>query len=284
MKNICAYLVCIICIQLFSLNISKAQSVTGDLSVLKAPATAINIDGNLKEWGDSLQYFNAELNTRYAITNDKENLYFAIRIDDPTEAARVLKAGISFGVDPKGKKKAVYTITFPVNTQQAAKPYQPNMGELTQADRDELHRQIITSLRGIKVEGFKDIEGDMITTSNTYGIKTAIDYDAKGSLVCEAAIPFKFLPGDNNPKTEWNFNIKVNGVTNSTGNRDDGDIKTNLGGKSMGGGGRGGGMGGSRGGRGGSTGGLQPTSGTNGAGALSKSIDFSGKFRLAGVQ
>jgi esterase/lipase superfamily enzyme len=46
----------------------------------------------------------------------------------------------------------------------------------------------------------------MITTSNTYGIKAAIDYDAKGSLVCEAAIPFKFLPGDNNPDL-WHMNI-----------------------------------------------------------------------------
>jgi len=288
MKNISPYLSFIIAAQLFIAVASSAQSVTGDLSVLKPPPGSIAIDGDLKDWGDSLQYYNAESNTRYVLSNDKENLYFAIRIDNPSEIARVLRAGITLGVDPKGKKKSVYNITFPVNTQivNTTKPTDQGMGEITQADRDELHREIITSLRGIKVEGFKDIEGDMITTSNSYGIKTAIDYDAKGYLVCEAAIPLKFFNLDDHSKSAWVFDIKINGVVNQAAQKSsDNDISNNLGGGrggSMGGGGGRGGMGGGgRGGKGGAGG--TSTANTNG-GALSKSVDFSGKFYLAPAQ
>lgn len=290
MKNICPYFACNLAVLLLLFTAANAQSVSGELSILKAPSSAITIDGDLKDWGDSLQYFNAECNARYALSNNKENLYFAIRIDDPSEATRILKSGITLGVDPKGKKKPSYAITFPLNTQLTGSSklaQQDNFNEITQADRDELHREIITTLRGIKVEGFKDIEGDMITTSNTYGIKTAIDYDTKGDLVCEAAIPLKFFHLEDHSKTEWTFDIKINGVSNPIANRTSGDSNTS----SMGGGGRGGmggggrgGMGGgamgARGGRGG-TGGGQSAANHNDSGILSKSVDFSGKFYLA---
>jgi len=284
MKNICPYLICIITAQLFIIVSSSAQSVTGDLSVLRTPPGNISIDGDLKDWGDSLQYYNAESNTRYVLSNDKQNLYFAIKINNPTEIARVLRAGITLGVDPKGKKKSVYNITFPVNTQlvNTAKSADQGLGEITQTDRDELHKQILTSLRGIRVEGFKDIESDMITTSNSYGIKTAIDYDANGNLVCEAAIPLKFFNLDDRSKTAWIFDIKINGVVNPAVQKSsDNDISSNLGGRGGMGGGRGG-MGGGRGGKGG-TGNASTANGNTGS-VLYKSVDFSGKFYLAAVQ
>jgi len=288
MKSICPYFACNLAVLLLLATAVNAQSVNGDLSVLKTPSSAITVDGDLKDWGDSLQYFNAECNARYALSNNKENLYFAIRIDDPSEVTRILKSGITLGVDPKGKKKNAYAITFPLNTQLTtpSKPaQQDNFNEITQAERDELHREMITTLRGIKVEGFKDIEGDMITTSNTYGIKTAIDYDSKGNLVCEAAIPLKFFHLDDHSKTEWTFDIKINGVSvpveyKSGAGGNTGAMSGGRGG--MGGGGRSGGMGG-RGGRGG-VGGNQSATNRNDSGILSKSIDFSGKFYLANVQ
>ena len=84
---------------------------------------------------------------------------------------------------------------------------------VTQEDRDQLMREKITTLRGIKVTGFsKDIEDDMITTSNTYGIQTDIEYDAVGNLIYEEAIPLKFFHADLSSKNEWAFNIKINGI------------------------------------------------------------------------
>jgi len=264
----------------------KAQ-IKADPSFVKVPVKQISIDGNIKDWGDSLHYYNAESNVRYGFAADKDNLFFAVRIDDRSEAIRILKAGLTLSFDPKGKKKGAYSITFPLNTMTTApdlKIQPDNFTEITQADRDELAREIITSLRGIKVEGFKDIEGDMITTSNSYGIKTVIAYDEKGNLICEAAIALKLLHLDDHSKADWLYDVKINGITHPTekheGAGPGGQPGMNGGGSGMGGmGGGRGGMGGGRGGMGGGRGGehtqMQPA--TPG-GALSKSVEFSGKL------
>jgi len=280
MRNIAIVAVSITC--LLTAAFTKAQNP----SPVKVPPKQITIDGDIKDWGDSLLCYNAENNVHYGFAADKDNLFFAVRIDDRLEAMRILKAGITLGFDPKGKKKSVYSITFPLNTM--ATPPEPKMqpdhfAEITQADRDELAREMITSLRGIKVEGFKDIEGDMITTSNTYGIKTTLAYDEKGNLVCEAAIALKLLHVDEHSKADWLYDIKINGIIH-TAEKHDGenagpDGQNGMRGTMGGMGGARGGMGGGRGGMGGGRGGNRSQMPlTSEGGALSKPIEFSGKL------
>lgn len=285
MKVFSPYLTYSIISQLLAISICNAQSNKSTLGTLQAPPQNIAIDGDIKEWGDSLRYYNTEKHINYSIANDKDNLYMAIRINDRLEQRKLLKAGITFSVDPKGKKKETFSITFPLNVQgttpvlAAAKE---DDGEVTKQDREELMRERLTILRGIKVVGFKDIEGDMITTSNTYGIQTAINYNENGDLICEAAIPIKFFHVDDLSKNEWAFNFKVNGLTRPTANHgsEGAEEGGDHGGRGSGGGGFGGG--GGRGGHGGGRGGNHSqTSGDSAQGELSKSEDFWEKFYLA---
>ncbi|HWZ16716.1 MAG TPA: hypothetical protein VNW95_15860 [Mucilaginibacter sp.] len=278
MKTILAGLALFIS-QCFMVSIANAQSGT-----LHAPPAHLVIDGDAKEWGDSLRYYNAEKKINYSLANDKDNLYMAIRINDRVDQIKVLRSGLTFSIDPRGKKKESYSITFPLNIQGSTTfdPRKAETGEITKADRDELMRERLTTLRGIKVAGFKDIEGDMITTSNTYGIQTAINYDENGNLVCEAAIPLKFFHVDGPAKNEWAFNLKINGFTRPTANagvseQQGGEGRGGRGG-GMGGGGRGGMGGGGRGGRGGNRSG---TPADQGQSELFKSSDFWTKFYLA---
>jgi hypothetical protein len=272
--------------QLFTIGICNAQSNKSTVSTLQAPPQNIVVDGDIKKWGDSLRYYNIEKHLNYSIANDQENLYMAIRINDRLEQRKILKAGISFSIDPKGKKKETFSITFPLNVQggtpvlTAAKE---DEGEVTKQDREELMRERLTTLRGIKVVGFKDIEDDMITTSNTYGIKTAINYDDNGDLVCEAAIPLKFFHVDDPAKNEWAFNFKINGITRPAANKDGEQGGSGEGGRGGRGGGFGGGSGGGggRGGRGGKGGGNHSEAFGGDQGELSKSVDFWEKFYLA---
>jgi hypothetical protein len=138
---------------------------------------------------------------------------------------------------------------------------------------------VLTVLRGIKADGFKDMEDDMITTSHTYGIKTAIDYDDKGYLICEAAIPLVlFHAAGDAAKNEWAFNFKINSISRPT-TQGEGQEGGRGGGGGMGGGGRGGrGGGGGRGSRGGGMGGA---GGSSDRSALFTSEDFWEKFYLA---
>ncbi|WP_205589792.1 hypothetical protein [Mucilaginibacter celer] len=272
--------------QLLAAGYSSAQNNKNNL---QAPPANINIDGSIKEWGDSLRYYNDEKKLNYALANDKDYLYAAIRVTQRFDQMKVLHAGITLTIDPKGKKKDTFMLTFPLSAPDEKLDFPKTVTdntEITQADRDELMRERITKLRYIKVVGFKDIDGDMITTSNTYGIKTAINYDADGNLIYEAAIPLSFFHAGNDAfKNEWAFNFKINGFQRPTGGGT-GEGDRDGGGFGGGGrGGRGGGMGGGRGGRGGGRGGMGGGMGrgqmSGGNGEISKAVDFWEKFYLA---
>jgi len=280
----------------FALVVS-AQSKSA-ANTLQAPPADVKVDGDIKEWGDSLRYYNEERRLNYTLANDKENIYMAIRFSDRTEQLRVLNAGLTFGIDPKGKKKETFALNYPAPIA-GETPHLPmhkpgdddksGDNKITQADRDELVRERLTKLRNIKVVGFKDIEGDMITTTNTYGIKAAVNYDADGYLVYEISIPLKFF-GDFKPdKDEWAFQFKINGITRGEPGKEGGERPAGSGGGmggGMGGGGMrgGGGMGGGRGGRGagmrGGGGGAQGGQTSMDRSELFKSVDFWEKYFL----
>ncbi len=211
MKSIFPCLACAFISQLLAINICSAQSDKIE-GTLQPPPPKIAVDGDIKEWGDSLRYYNAEKKLNYAIANTKDTLYMAIRISDRSEQKRVLGAGLTFSMDPKGKKKETFSITFPLNMNgntplPGLKEKDEAPGDITKQDRDDLMRERITTLRGIKVVGFKDVEDEMITTSNTYGFQTAVNYDENGYLVCEAAIPMSFFMLPTRQKSEWQPSI-----------------------------------------------------------------------------
>ena len=264
---------------MLTVTVCPAQNAPVQLNLKPAPKT-ITIDGDIKEWGDSLNYYSPEERISYAIANNNDTLYLAVKIYDRSEIARVLMAGLTFSLDTKGKKKETYSITYPLNigaTPVFHRPSTDNEDNITQADRDELMREKLTTLRGIKVVGFTDVEDDMITTSNTYGFKAAIDYDDVGNLIYEAAIPFKFLHAADALKNTWAFNIRINGVQRPAppaGEEGGGGQEGGRGGGGMGGGGRHGG------GRGGSHGGGGQNHNAD-MGELAKTIDFWGKFSLS---
>jgi hypothetical protein len=258
------------------------------LNKLQPPPTNIVIDGDIKEWGDSLRYYNQDKQLNYSLANDQENLYMAIRINDRSEQIRILRAGLTLSIDTRGKKKESFTMTFPVGDQSAqgmaetAQDLQSSNSDVKQEDRDELAQARLTKLREIKVTGFKDIESETMTTSNTYGFKVAIDYDKDGNLVYEAAIPLKFFHADDLTKNEWAFNFRINGITRPGQNKENSEHD----GMTRGGGGGGfGGGGGGRGGRGGGRGGRMGGGGANQTpvdrSELSKSVDFWEKYYLA---
>ena len=232
------------------LQFGYSQSKT--TNKLLPPPANIAVDGNLSEWGDSLRYYNEEKKLNYSLANDSSTLYMAIRIVDKSEQMRAMFAGITLSIDTRGKKKETFTMTFPVGGQMdMPKPLSPDQNAMAAPDQDELMRARLTKLRNIKLTGFKDIESDdVITTSNTYGFKAAINYDANGELVYEAAIPLRFFHAEDQLTNEWAFNFKINGIIKANSSKGFGEEGTGFGSGSrggMGGGGRGGMGGGGRG-------------------------------------
>jgi hypothetical protein len=137
-------------------------------------------------------------------------------------------------------------------------------------------------LKKIAVSGFKDISEDDMPTANTYGIQVAIDYDQKGNLVYEEAIPLALFHAGDLAKNEWSFNIKINGVEHNNANN---DMQTGISQQIVGvpAGSRGGGSTGGSGGRGSGKRGTLDTP-TFQANETTPTIDFWGKFNLAKAQ
>ncbi|MDR3696548.1 hypothetical protein [Mucilaginibacter sp.] len=276
---------CLLTALMLSIFISTGFAQDTKILTLFAPPKNIVIDGDAKDWGDSLHYYNTEYRINYDIANTKDTLYMAIRVNDRLNQMRILHSGLTFSIDTKGKKKETFSITFPLNVGSSKPPVESlhtddAPADITKKDRDELLRERLTNLRGIKVTGFKDVEDEMMTTSNTYGFQTAVNYDQNGYLVCEAAIPLNIFHADNLTAGIWAFNFKINGIQRKPpGEGGENGEHESHGGRGGGGMGEGGG-GGHRGGRGGG-GSHAQQAGTSGAGETGKSEDFWVKYYLA---
>ncbi|MVN21217.1 hypothetical protein [Mucilaginibacter arboris] len=279
-----------------SVSVSHVFSQSkSNLKIISKPEHSIQVDGNLKDWGDSLNYYNEAKRLHYGFADDKENLYFAIRIENRGQQEQAMRNGITLAFNPEGKKKETYSLTFPSPEQDENSLYvMPKMDnaiteqQLKQENMEEQRKADLLKLRDIEVKGFKDIETDHITTANTYGIKTVLNMDDKGALVYEAAIPIKMLHIDNTNGKPWLFDIKINSFSAAKGSHDGLRPSGEAGGMGgMGGGGmRGGGMnggggmrgggGGMRGGRGGGMGGSQGNYGSSSDQA--KTVEIKDKF------
>lgn len=251
-----------------------AQDKEGAL--LELPAN-VKVNGKLDEWGDNLSFYNADAKLNYVLANDAYNLYIAIKFDSRMQQTQVLNAGLSISINPKGKKKKVFSLTYPYLENTTITPttmaglrahFKDNTG--TSADREALMGAMLTKLNKIKATGFKDLESDILRINNTYGIKVALAYDSNGNLIYEASIPIKLFNENQPTGNAWAFNIRINGLTPPA--QGGSDAAASGGGRRGGGGGGGGGRG-RRGGNGDQSGAVDRAE-------LFKSIDFWQKLKI----
>ncbi len=272
MKYFLSSLICVVSAQLLSSNIVFAQT----LNLKIAPANII-IDGNIKEWGDSLAYTDDKTKLDYTLANDNDNLYLVIKTKNKEQQTDILGAGITFNVDVKGRNKITYAITYPERSF--------DQNSFINMDSDQVQLQIQSALyRRIKVDGFSDIDKSLISTSNPNGIRIAIGYDASGYLIYEEIIPLTLFHAEKYLDKEWAFNIKLNGLENQNVQKETDMAPSNIqsvmvavpsgspsplvAAKLL-------------------KGGRRPSSASAGSAgniSITKPVDFWGKFRLAKVQ
>ncbi|MEO8886474.1 MAG: hypothetical protein ABI367_10455 [Mucilaginibacter sp.] len=202
MKKTSTFLIGILSAQLLLAAAVYAQETLD----LKTPVNAVIIDGDSKEWGDSLTYYNAEKNIHYTIANDKNNLYLVVKTNDLVQQNAILASGITFSIDTKGRKKSAFSVTFPVSGVEA-------INRPANTLEEKRLRADITKLRKIGIKGFKDVEENQINVENAFKIQTAINFDDNDYLVYEEAVPLELFHAAELIKNDWSFNIKLNAVT-----------------------------------------------------------------------
>ncbi len=189
---------------------------------LTAPAN-VKIDARLTEWGDQLQAYNKTVDLGYTIANDDKNLYLVMKATEPSITNKITAGGITLAINTDGKKslKEAYIISFPLvdvnslRNQMSSFRSQPmGMGNDPKADSariETMRKQAVKTFKEIKLIGFKDIADSVVSIYNVYGIKAAVDYDDKGAMICELALPLKYFnTSATNP--EFAYNLKLNGL------------------------------------------------------------------------
>jgi len=187
-----------------------------------APAN-VKIDARLNDWGNTLQAYNKTIGINYTIANDDKNLYLVVKADDPAMANKIIAGGIDLTINTAGKKtdKNGYIITFPYvtvtslrNQMSSFRTTQPGGGPGNAPDSAalaQMRKKAVTTFKEIKLVGFKDIADSVISIYNEYGIKAAADYDDKGALICELALPLKYM-NLGGSTAAFSYNLKLNGL------------------------------------------------------------------------
>ncbi|WP_298737469.1 hypothetical protein [uncultured Chitinophaga sp.] len=75
--------------------------------------TPVTADGDLAEWPTSLRYIDDQNRLTYDIFNDGENLYLAVSTTDEITQVNILRGGLTFAVNIKGKRKETTSVTYP---------------------------------------------------------------------------------------------------------------------------------------------------------------------------
>jgi hypothetical protein len=265
--------------------------------------TPIVADGNSADWGLPLRFGTEDGALQYSITNDNQNIYISAATSNRATQMRILRSGIAFYMDVKGKKNKTMGVVIAANDM----PLGPNNFAAGKGKREfgknkegeDIKKQGLESVRSFSTIGFVNMENRTYDLKENGIIKVGIDYDAYNNLVVEAVVPInqvytKQLTIKNAPSLSVGIvvnTMRMNGENRSSmgggemqGRRGGGGMRGGGGG--MGGGGmRGGGMGGG-GMRGGGMGGGQ-MGGQGGYGGNGGRMDLSSasanwyQFKLA---
>jgi hypothetical protein len=172
---------------------------------------SIEVNGILSDWKDSLDLYNADTKLFYSIANDHENIYLAVKNSSEDNLTKILARGISFTVNFENTKKVAPTVTFPVLDRTPGK----KQVEIEQPEAKEIQRRIISKIKEIKVEGFKELVDGGISLYNTYGIKAAMSFDEKNNMIQEIAIPLRLLGIESGSTELITYRIRINGFQGS---------------------------------------------------------------------
>lgn len=203
-------------------------------------STPVTADGVLNEWPASLRYVAEEMPLAYDITNDGENVYVAVRTTDPATQVNILRAGITLGVNIKGKKKIAAAVTYPqiegsvlfAQRRRNAQAGDSDNGGGSRYGRPsasarpvpaDLYRELRPHMDNAGIKGITGLQdGTINVAQRKTGIAAALELNEGDSLSVEFVIPLAKLGITPAYAKEIAYSITVNeddGMGNSRGGR-----------------------------------------------------------------
>jgi hypothetical protein len=203
-------------------------------------------------------------NLLYYISNDKENVYIDIKIEDSGVQYKILQEGLTVWFNAEGKQRKEIGIRYPIGAKFVKGLGMKNSGTTGSASP-------LAMANTIRLIGFQGPEPNIVPAKNSDDFSGSMEYDEAGNLFYNLRMPISklsFVTAEGGTGFEpSSIGIEYGGMPvmgNRPGGQPPPQMSTGMpsGGRSGGGGGGRGGSGGGRGGSGGSIG-----SGPNGPSA-----------------
>ncbi|MFI5132807.1 MAG: hypothetical protein ACHQEB_00650 [Chitinophagales bacterium] len=236
------------------------------------PSTSLNdtavinhvLDGSTSEWPDERFETDKGTGIKYAVDNDAQKMFLALRIPDFRTQMKMSRMGMSLYIDLKGKKKEGRGIEFPVKkeggggfsgggfdnqrgNQQNNQQDQQSTDQPRKPDMKAIRSSMALNLLYMRLFGFTDGEptDQGLMMEGTANISFA--WDSSNVMHIEYAIPLKMLDENISSLNQKSISVgwKINGVEAPTSTN---SSFGNGGGSGRGGGGRSGGFSGGGGG------------------------------------
>ncbi len=152
-----------------------------------ADIASVTVDATHTEW-DTLYAATPEGLWFYNIAQDPNNVYVAVRIDDPILQSLATRNGILVSFLSTKKKKRDSKLIFPYPDREVKRAIQHEDFDPAKDYRTEL----ISRSRGYFVDGFPSVLDGLLSFQNQYGIIVKA-HAAKDNVLYEAVIPKSLL-------------------------------------------------------------------------------------------
>lgn len=145
----------------------------------------VSVDADLSDW-PALNKVGEDDAWLYQMGYDKDNIYFALQINDPALQNFAVRYGISVSFLGKSKKEKDQELLYPYLDRETLRALQ----SADIATVEDVKTELINRVRGYQVKGFRDILDGLLSFQNSYGLKVLAKVDSN-ALRYEAVIPRK---------------------------------------------------------------------------------------------
>jgi len=138
---------------------------------------------------DSYNYFKKG-KIYYYISNDNENIYLSVKVEDPEIQNKILKQGMIIWVNPDGKQLQRTGIRYPVGSQVKGRPGIGNKIEISPGVNPN---SPISQATTIELVGFTDEKVNRFPANNADNFRGSVRYNDDGILLYRLVMPLARL-------------------------------------------------------------------------------------------
>jgi hypothetical protein len=129
----------------------------------------------------------------YFLSNDNDNIYISLKIEDPGVQNRILKEGLIIWINMDGKTTKKKGVRFPMGSQNSAGSSRSDIPET----RTNIDGSLVTPLamaNTIELVGFSNEVARRFPADNNDNFKGSMEFDKEGILYYRLAMPVEKLP------------------------------------------------------------------------------------------